>query len=139
MPVRLWTLGAKVRDAQAEVEFIEAIGGHAILRDDAVEVGGRVYQIPLVRWGDTRMHLAEEMVYEDGLADELGYGLAHVVFEVDDLSEMREKALAAGASEISPVARVEAGFGIRDVAFFQSPGGTLFEFIHIVEDRVGDV
>lgn len=136
--MRLWTLGAKVRDVEAEVEFVEAIGGHAILRDDAVQVGNRTYRIPLVRWGNVRIHLAEEMVYESGLDSTLGYGLAHVVFEVGDLAETRSRAIEAGAKEITPPSRVEAGFGTRDVGFFQSPGGTLFEFIEIIEDKIGD-
>ena len=125
-------------DVDAEVAFIEAIGGQTLLRDDTVTVGGQTYRIPLVKWGDTRMHLAEEMVYEKGLSTALSNGLAHIVFQVDDFEAARARALRAGAQEISPPARVEAGFGVRDVAFFRSPGGTLFEFIRIIEDRVGE-
>lgn len=136
--MRLWTLGAKVTNVDREVAFVQAIGGSTILPDDQVILGGRTYRIPLVRWGTTRLHLADEMVYESTLGHPLNPGLAHVVFEVDDLESSRQKALAAGAREVAPPSMVEAGFGTRQVAFFQSPGGILFEFINILEDRVGD-
>ena len=63
-------------------------------------------------------------------------GLCHVVFEVDDLEAARARALAAGATEVTPATRVEAGFGVRDVAFLRSPGGILFELIKIIENSV---
>jgi hypothetical protein len=58
------------------------------------------------------------------------------VFEVDDLEAARTRALAAGATEIAPVARITAGFGTRDVCFLRSPGGTLFELVQILDAAV---
>jgi predicted enzyme related to lactoylglutathione lyase len=134
--MRIWTLGAKVDDLDAEIEFIEKLGGELVL-DDQVPFGDSVFRVPLLRFGDRYLHITRRMVYEEALVEApLPAGLCHVVFEVDDLEATRERALAAGATEITPMTRVEAGFGKRDVAFLRSPGGILFELIHIVEHGV---
>jgi catechol 2,3-dioxygenase-like lactoylglutathione lyase family enzyme len=133
--MRIWTLGAKVDDLDAEIEFVEKLGGELVL-DDRIPFGGSVFRVPLLRFGDRYLHLASEMVYEDALEAPLAAGLCHVVFEVDDLEAARARALDAGATEVTPRTRVEAGFGVRDVAFLRSPGGILFELIHIVENAV---
>jgi catechol 2,3-dioxygenase-like lactoylglutathione lyase family enzyme len=133
--MRIWTLGAKVADLDAEIAFVEAIGGELLL-DDRIPFGGEEFRVPLLRFGDKYLHIAEQMVYESALPEPLPAGLCHVVFEVDDLLEARRKALAAGATEITPATRVEAGFGVRDVAFLRSPGGILFELIHVIDATV---
>ena len=136
--MRIWTLGAKVSDLDREVRFVEALGGRLVI-DDQIPYEGHTYRIPLVRLGDKYMHLAQRMVYESKLASPLVDGLCHVVYQVPDLARAREQALAAGATEVAPVSRVAAGFGVRDVAFLRSPGGILFELIRIVERAVPDV
>jgi catechol 2,3-dioxygenase-like lactoylglutathione lyase family enzyme len=133
--MRIWTLGAKVQDLDTEIAFVEALGGELVL-DDRIPFGGRPFRVPLLRFGDKYLHLAEEMVYEESLDAPLAPGLCHVVFEVDDLEGTRAQALAAGATEITPVARVEAGFGTRQVAFLRSPGGMLIELIRIIHNAV---
>jgi catechol 2,3-dioxygenase-like lactoylglutathione lyase family enzyme len=133
--MRIWTLGAKVSDVDAEIRFVEAVGGELLI-DDRIPYDGRVIRVPLLRWGDKYLHIADEMVYEARLDTPLPNGLCHVVFEVDDLEAARVRAVAAGAREIAPVARIRAGFGARDVAFLRSPGGTLFELVHILEAAV---
>ena len=133
--MRIWTLGAKVPDLDAEIAFVERLGGELVL-DDRIPFGEREFRVPLLRFGDKYLHLAEEMVYESSLAEPLPAGLCHVVFEVDDLDRSRQAALDAGATEITPPARVEAGFGTRDVAFLRSPGGILFELIRITDHAV---
>ncbi|MSQ37270.1 MAG: hypothetical protein EXR61_03010 [Chloroflexi bacterium] len=133
--MKIWTIGAKVADLDAEIAFIEAMGGSLIV-DDRIAYEGQVHRIPLLKWGDKYLHLGRQMVYEGKLAAPLQNGLCHVVFQVAEIEEPRRRALRAGASEIAPPSRVEAGFGIRDVAFLRSPGGTLFELVRIVEDRV---
>lgn len=134
-PMRIWTLGAKVADLDAEIDFIERIGGELVL-DDRITFSGTDFRVPLLRFGDRYLHIASRMVYEDALGAPLDFGLCHVVFEVDDLVAARGRALAAGASEVTPAAWVEAGFGVRNVAFLRSPGGILFELVQIVEHRV---
>jgi catechol 2,3-dioxygenase-like lactoylglutathione lyase family enzyme len=133
--MRIWTLGAKVPDLDREIEFIRALGGELVI-DDHIPFHGETFRVPLLRFGDKYLHIAERMVYEAELSAPLGNGLCHVVFVVDDLEAARERALAAGAHEITPPARVSAGFGTRDVGFFRSPGGILFELIRVLEDRV---
>jgi catechol 2,3-dioxygenase-like lactoylglutathione lyase family enzyme len=133
--MRIWTLGAKVDDLDAEIAFVRELGGELVL-DDVIPFGGEEFRVPLLRFGDRYLHIASRMVYEGALGDSLPSGLVHVVFEVDDLDLMRRRALDAGATEVTPPARVEAGFGVRDVAFLRSPGGILFELIQIIEHRV---
>jgi catechol 2,3-dioxygenase-like lactoylglutathione lyase family enzyme len=136
--VKIWTLGAKVPDLDREIAFVEAMGGRLVL-DDRIPFGGTEFRVPLLRLGDKYLHIAEEMVYERRLAEPLRPGLCHVVFQVDDLGGARDTALAAGAAEIAPVSRVSAGFGSRDVVFLRSPGGILFELIHVVENAVPEL
>jgi catechol 2,3-dioxygenase-like lactoylglutathione lyase family enzyme len=133
--VRIWTLGAKVRDLDREIAFVQGIGGELVI-DDLIPFGGEEFRVPLLRLGDKYLHIAERMVYEDRLVAPLGDGLCHVVFQVDDLEAVRARALAAGAHEVAPLSRVSAGFGTRDVAFFRSPGGILFELIRILDAAV---
>ena len=133
--MRIWTLGAKVPDLDAEIAFVERLGGELVL-DDRIPFAGREFRVPLLRFGDRYLHIAEQMVYESALDAPLGDGLCHVVFEVDDLEAARRRALDAGAMEVTTPARVEAGFGVREVAFLRSPGGILFELIEIVEHGV---
>jgi catechol 2,3-dioxygenase-like lactoylglutathione lyase family enzyme len=133
--MRIWTLGAKVPDLDAEIAFVEKLGGELVL-DDRIPFGGREFRVPLIRFGDKYLHLAEEMVYESSLELPLPDGLCHVVFEVDDLDATRQAALESGATEITPPARVSAGFGTRDVVFLRSPGGILFELIRIIDNAV---
>jgi catechol 2,3-dioxygenase-like lactoylglutathione lyase family enzyme len=133
--MKIWTLGAKVADLDREVAFIRAIGGELLI-DDHIPFQGETFRVPLLRFGDKYLHIAERMVYEGELPAPLGNGLCHVVFVVDDLEAARERALAAGAHEITAPTRVSAGFGSREVGFFRSPGGILFELIQILEDKV---
>lgn len=136
--MRIWTLGAKVPDLDAEITFVQALGGELVL-DDRIPFEGQEYRVPLLRFGDKYLHLAEQMVYERRLERPLPAGLCHVVFEVGELEGARVRALEAGAREVAPVTRVTAGFGTRDVAFFRSPGGILFELIRIVENAVPEL
>ena len=133
--MRIWTLGAKVADLDAEIAFIEKLGGELVL-DDRIPFGDSEFRVPLLRFGDRYLHIASEMVYESKLETPLSPGLCHVVFEVDDFEAARAQALEAGATEVTPPARVEAGFGSREVAFLRSPGGILFELIRIIEHGV---
>ena len=88
--MRIWTLGAKVPDLDAEIAFVEKLGGELVL-DDRIPFGEREFRVPLLRFGDKYLHLAEEMVYESSLELPLPAGLCHVVFEVDDLEATRRR------------------------------------------------
>ena len=66
----LWTIGVKVPDLDRELEFHRSIGNQIVL-DEELELDGKKYRIPLIKMGDKYMHLAEKMVYESLLEDEL--------------------------------------------------------------------
>jgi len=136
--MKMWNIAAKVSDVDREVAFIQGLGGEMVL-DNILEIDGRNFRVVLMKWGDKYLHLFEKAVYEHRLGRVLQYGLCHTVFEVDNLDEMRQQALAAGARETLPKAFVSAGFGTRDVVFLESPGGILFELIKVHEHRVPEL
>ena len=136
--MKLWNVAAKVPKLDAEISFIKTMGGH-VLVDDVLRFDDQDFRVVLLKWGDKYLHLFEKAVYEHRLDVPRPYGLCHVVFEVDNIEELRERALGAGASETMPKAFVSAGFGTRDVVFLESPGGILFELIKVHEHRVPEL
>ncbi len=136
--MKMWNNGAKVQDIDREIAFFEAIGGTVIL-DEMFDWEGESIRVPLLRVADKYLHLMKKMVYEDHLDEPLADGLQHIVYEVDSLAEYRERALRGGAVQLMPTKYVEAGFGTRDVAAFQSPGGIRIEFIQVYENAVPEL
>ncbi len=136
--MKLWALGAKVDNVDREVAFLTRIGGRLVI-DEVLPFAGKSYRLPLLRFGDKYLHVGEAMVYEDQLPVALGTGFCHVVMKVDDLAPARQAALESGATEVVPVAHVDAQFGVRDVAFLRSPGGLLIELAKMSEHRVPEV
>jgi catechol 2,3-dioxygenase-like lactoylglutathione lyase family enzyme len=136
--MKLWALGAKVEDVDREVAFLTNLGGRLVL-DEVLPFGEKGYRLPLVRFGDKYLHVGQEMVYEDSLPEPLARGFCHVVMRVPDLAPARQAALENGATEVVPVAHIEAQFGVREVAFLRSPGGLLVELAEMSEQRVPEV
>jgi len=136
--MKLWGLGAKVDDVDREVAFLTTLGGRLVL-DEVLPFAERGYRIPLLRFGDKYLHVGEAMVYEDRLPEPLSAGFCHVVMKVDDLGPARQAALQSGATEVVPVAHIDAQFGVREVAFLRSPGGLLIELAQMSEQRVPEV
>ena len=136
--MKVWALGAKVEDVDREIAFLTGLGGRLVL-DEVLPFGGSGYRVPLLRLGDKYLHIGQAMVYEDRLPEPLQYGFCHVVLRVGDLAPARQAALDHGATEVLPVARVDAEFGVRDVAFLRSPGGLLIELAQVHADRVPEV
>ena len=136
--MKLWALGAKVEDVDREVGFLTSLGGRLVL-DEVLPFDNKGYRLPLVRFGDKYLHVGEAMVYEDRLPEPLGRGFCHVVMKVADLAPARHAALENGATEVVPVARIDAQFGVREVAFLRSPGGLLIELAEMSEQRVPEV
>jgi hypothetical protein len=133
--MKLWNIAAKVRDIDAEVSFIKALGGSLVL-DEVLNLEGEPIRVVLMKLADKYMHLFAKAVYESRLREELPFGLCHMVIETDELDEQRRRALEAGATEIMPQQFVSAGFGTRDVVFMRSPGGVLIELIRVHEHRI---
>lgn len=136
--MKLWNVAAKVRDIDAEINFIQALGGSLVL-DEMLNLEGEGIRVVLMKLADKYLHLFAKAVYESRLGMELPYGLCHMVIEVSDLDLQRRRALEAGADEIMPQQFVSAGFGTRDVAFLRSPGGVLIELIRVHEHRVPEL
>ena len=136
--MKLWNVAAKVPNLDNEISFVKAMGANVIV-DEVLRIDNRDIRVVLLKWGDKYLHLFEKAVYEHRLDAPRPYGLCHVVYEVNDLGGLRQRALDAGAREVMPKSFVSAGFGTRDVVFLQSPGGILFELIKVHEHRVPEL
>ena len=134
----LWTIGIKVKDLEKELEFHRKIGNEIVL-DETLEVGGERFRLPLIKMGDKYVHLAEKMVYEGILGEELPYGICHMVYKSNRFDEDLARILDAGAVALGETAVIEAGFGERRVAFLKAPNGWIFEIIEIIKNLVPEV
>lgn len=132
---KLWNVGCKVDDLQRDVAFFESLGAKVRV-EETVERPGMRLEYALLDWASTRLYLTPSPVFEEKLPTALQAGLTHLVVEVDSVPDAVERAVTAGATvRLSPEV-VEGGFGIREIAFVQSPGGVIIEFIKILEDRL---
>ncbi len=134
----LWTIGIKVPDLERELAFHRQIGNEIVL-DETLEFDGEFFHLPLVKMGDKYLHLAEKMVYERLLGEELPLGVTHLVYISNRFEKDVAQAIASGAVLLGDIASVSAGFGERKVAFMRSPSGWIFEFIEIKRNLVPEV
>lgn len=131
----LWNIGCKVDNVAAEGEFLQRLGARLRLHEKLPAPTGEI-EYQMLDFAGTRVFLTRNPVFEDSLGYELRPGLTHAVFEVDDHDAACAAALAAGARQLTEARVFEAGFGKRRVAFFQSPGGLVFEALKILESRI---
>jgi hypothetical protein len=134
----LWTIGIKVPDLEQELVFHRQMGNEIVL-DETIEFDGEPFRLPLVKMGDKYLHLAEKMVYEGLLSEDLPFGITHLVYISDNFAADVAKAIDSGAVAIRVVATVSAGFGERRVAFMRAPGSWIFEIIEIKKNFVPEV
>jgi hypothetical protein len=134
----LWTIGIKVPNLEQELAFHRQMGNEIVL-DETIEFDGEPFRLPLVKMGDKYLHLAEKMVYEGLLSEDLPFGMTHLVYISDSFEADVAKAIDSGAIVLRDVATVSAGFGERRVAFMQAPGGWIFEIIEIQKNFVPEV
>ena len=132
----LWNIGCKVADVGTEVTFLERLGGRLRLHETLPGLDGPI-EYAIVDLGSTRILLTPTPVFESRLGRPLAAGLTHAVFEVDDHAAACATIERAGARPLTPPRTLQAAFGRRDVAFFESPGGLVFEALRIIEDRLG--
>lgn len=132
---RLWNIGIKVADVRAEVEFLGRLGGRLRLHETLPGPDGPI-EYAIVDLGSTRLLLTPTPVFEPSLGRSVPDGLSHAVFEVDDHAAACAAIQSAGARPLTAPRVIGAGFGRREVAFFESPGGLVFEALHILEDRL---
>jgi catechol 2,3-dioxygenase-like lactoylglutathione lyase family enzyme len=126
----LWNYAIKVADIeQATVFYAQALGAELRIRS---EVLGCAYA--LIRLGDTRVILFEKAPYEDLIGRTLPLGFLHDVYEVDDFEAQIARLRAAGVSFLMEPQTIEAAFGKRRIAFFETPDGMRTEVMQILED-----
>ena len=130
----LWNYAIKVAELERAIRFyVDTLGAEVRLRG---EVLGSVYA--LIRLGDTRVILFDKAPYEGLLGRELPLGFLHDVYEVDDFDAQIARLRAAGVTFLMAPQVIEAEFGIRRIAFFETPDGMRTEVMEILESRLGD-
>jgi catechol 2,3-dioxygenase-like lactoylglutathione lyase family enzyme len=132
---KLWNIGVRVADVQAEAEYFVALGGRLRLHERLTTPDGE-FEYALVEFGGTRLFLTPTTVFEHKLASPPPDGLTHAVFEVDDLDREMERLVAAGSEVLIPPTEIDAAIGSRRICFLRSPGGLVFEVMQIHEGRV---
>jgi catechol 2,3-dioxygenase-like lactoylglutathione lyase family enzyme len=125
----LWNIGCKA------TEFLQRLGARLRLHETLPAVSGPI-EYAILEFGGTRVLFTPDPVFSGAVDHELPPGLTHAVFEVDDHDAACAAALRAGARQLTQARVFEAGFGKRQVAFFQSPGGLVFEALKIIEARI---
>lgn len=136
MNPRLWNIGLKINDMEAEIDFLEAMDAKLRYRETRSNPSGGEYETALLEFGGTRAFLVQEPVFEHKLNHQLTPGLTHIVFEVDNLAEAYEQITGLGAEVLIEPKQVSGGYGSRRIAFFRSPNGLVFEMIQILEAKV---
>ncbi len=130
----LWNYAIKVAEIERAVAFyVDVLGAKLRLRG---EVLGSAYA--LIRLGDTRVILFDKAPYEDLLERELPTGFLHDVYEVSDFDTQIARLRQAGIRFLMEPQVIEAAFGTRRIAFFETPDGLRTEVMEILEDRLGD-
>jgi catechol 2,3-dioxygenase-like lactoylglutathione lyase family enzyme len=126
----LWNYAIKVADLEkASAFYVDVLGAELRIRS---EVHGSAYA--LLRLGETRVILFDKAPYEDVLGKTLPPGFLHDVFEVDDFDAQIARLRAAGVRFIMEPRVIEAEFGRRRIAFFETPDGMRTEVMEILED-----
>ena len=124
-----WNLGVKVKDLAAELAFLEACGATQVQQGTMPSPdGGRPFGMCFL--GPQRFLLFPQVIYEPALAEPLKYGLAHAVYEVDDLDAVIAPLAKAGVAPFWGPTDIVTAFDKRRIAFFRSPSGFIFEAFH---------
>ncbi len=135
MEARLWNIGMKVEDVQAEVDYFVSLGARLRLHERLATPDGE-FEYALLDFAGTRLFLTPKTVFEDRLPVPPPHGLTHAVFEVDDVDAELERLVGLGTEVLVPPIDMSAGLGSRRLAFCRSPGGLVFEVMHIHESLV---
>jgi 2-keto-3-deoxy-L-rhamnonate aldolase RhmA len=134
---KLWNVGGKVTSLSREQEFLVSVGAN-IRGIEQLTVDGAKGEVLFAELGGTRILAFETVGYEEVLGRQLGLGWSHIVFEVDDLEAAMRQFASAGASLLQGPSIVEASFTRRRIAFFESPGGCIYEVFVELSRSVGD-
>ena len=132
---KLWNIGMKVENVQAEAQYFVSIGGRLRVHE-RLETPDGAFEYALVDFGGTRLFLTPKTVFENRLDSPLAQGLTHAVFEVENVDKTLEELKAAGTEVLLDPIEISAGLGSRRLAFCRSPGGMVFEVMQIHESLV---
>jgi catechol 2,3-dioxygenase-like lactoylglutathione lyase family enzyme len=135
MQGRLWNIGMKVRNVEAEAQYFVTIGG-SLRVHERLQTPGGLFEYALVDFGGTRLFLTPKTVFEERLGSPLADGLTHAVFEVANVDETLAELKSAGTQVILDPIDISAGLGSRRLAFCRSPGGLVFEVMQIHKSLV---
>jgi catechol 2,3-dioxygenase-like lactoylglutathione lyase family enzyme len=123
---RIWNLGIKVGDIDAELDFLRACGATGIERG-AINTSTGDHPFGMGFLGQERLLLFSEVVYADALPEPMKSGLAHAVYQVDDVARVIERFRGNGVAPLWGPIDLTTPFGRRRVVFFRSPSGFVFE------------
>ena len=137
MEGKLWNIGMKVGNVEAEARYFVSIGG-SLRVHERLETPGGIFEYALVDFGGTRLFLTPKTVFEDRLGSPLADGLTHAVFEVENVDTTLVELKATGTEVLLDPIEISAGLGSRRLAFCRSPGGLVFEVMQIHESLVQD-
>ena len=126
----LWNYAIKVNDIQKAADFYTQYMG-AELRFSSVIFGCRSI---LLRIGESRIILFERAPYEKDLGLNLPLGFLHVVYEVDHFESAVDRVRLAGVEFIMEPCVIKGEFGVRKIAFFETPDGIRTEIMQVLED-----
>ena len=126
----LWNYAIKVADIDRAAAFYVGTLG-AKVRIESEVLGCRY---ALLQIGTTRVILFEKAPYEDLLPAPLPLGFLHDVYEVDDFDAQIARLRAAGVRFVMEPQDIEAAFGRRRIAFFETPDGMRTEVMQILAD-----
>ena len=128
---RIWNLGVKVRDLEAELAFLKACGATRIEKGTNQTPDGDL-GFAMAFLGSQRLLLFPTVIYEGALSEPLKGGIAHAVYEVKDVAQVVDKFHSNGVSPLWGPQEVSTPFGRRRIVFFRSPSGFIFEtFQHL--------
>jgi catechol 2,3-dioxygenase-like lactoylglutathione lyase family enzyme len=129
----LWNYAIKVADIDKAIAFYAgALGAQVKIRGEVLEC-----RYALIRLGSQRVILFEKAPYEDLIGKELPLGFLHDVYEVDDFDDQIARLRQTGVRFLMEPQVIEAEFGTRRIAFFETPDGMRTEVMEIIENRAG--
>jgi catechol 2,3-dioxygenase-like lactoylglutathione lyase family enzyme len=131
---KLWNIGIRVADVEKEVCYFQTLGAILRVHEKLTTKNGQ-FEYALLDFGGTRLFLTPKTVFEHALAEPLGDGLTHAVFEVENVDATVEELVAQGTQILVPLMEIDAGLGSRRIAFCRSPGGVIFEVMQIRVNR----
>ena len=121
-----WNLGVKVGDLDAELSFLERCGATQIQKGVIPRPkGDEAYGMAFL--GEQRLLLFPRVIYQDALAEPMKGGLAHAVFQVDDVEDVIQRYRQRDVAPMWGPETLSTPFGRRRIVFFRSPSGFIFE------------